>query len=205
MTPGEKIIEIQKYSNLKWVDLAKKLGMKSPQTFIDIRNGKIGISSRLVQSILAAYPEINPMWMNGMSSQMFVNGTPQSSGASNIEMPVLNSDIIPKLNVSAILKGLDAVMTASGNEMAGYSKGDIMLLKRVVSISLLVPGRNYVVNTKDSSMTGKLAAVTDDTLQMETSTDAHDIAISEITSVYEIVGVFYMDSLQNNEMFGNRI
>ncbi len=196
MTPGEKITEIQKYSNLKWADLAKKLGMKSPQTFIDIRSGKIGISTRLTQAILSAYPEINPMWMSDMSDKMFVNGTQQAYGISSAEIPVLNSEMIPKLNIGAIFKEVDAAMLVTNNEMAEYDKGDILLLRRVMSISLLVPGRNYVVNTKDFSVTRKLESFSENVLRLTSSAEdfpALDIPVSEITSAYSVAGFFCID------------
>lgn len=197
MDNKEKIIEIQKYSNLKWSDLAKKLGMKSPQTFIDIRSGKIGISPRLAKSILTAYPEINPMWLNGMSDKMFVNGSPQAHGVSATEIPVINSDMIPRLNTGSIFNGVDAAMIVSNNEMPQYAKGDILLLKRVMSMTHLVPGRNYVVNTRDFSVVRKLESVSSNALTMvssEKDLPTLEIQVPDITSTYAVVGFFCIDS-----------
>ena len=63
MTDGEKLIEIQQMTGLTWKDLADKVGIASAQTFTDIRGGRHGISMKLANKIIEAFPEIRKEWL----------------------------------------------------------------------------------------------------------------------------------------------
>ena len=70
MTDGEKLVEVQKMTGLTWKELAAKIGIASAQTFTDIRNGRHGISMKLANRIIEAFPDIRQEWLMFESGPM---------------------------------------------------------------------------------------------------------------------------------------
>lgn len=64
MNDFQRIVEVQKslgFSSLR--QMAAGLGMKTPQTFYDIKKGKHGITKELASLILEHTDELNELWI----------------------------------------------------------------------------------------------------------------------------------------------
>lgn len=63
MTDSERIKWLEEFTGLSLNKLSSELGLKTPQTFYDIKNGKHGISKDLADKIKAKYLNINIAWL----------------------------------------------------------------------------------------------------------------------------------------------
>lgn len=163
MTDREKIEAIHNHLRVSWRQMALTLGMKSPQTLSDIRSGRHGISPRMVERILAAYPFISRKWLVLNEGEMLKAG----SGANLIPVygqantlsgtkAVSESEIIGSIGFGSCFIGATAAVRNNSESMAEYPIGAILALRKVDDISLLVPGQNYLIETDEFCVVKRL-------------------------------------------------
>lgn len=160
MSDKERVEELQRYSGLNWKELAHKLGMNTPQTFTDIRGGRHGISKGLASKILAAFPDLRQEWL------VFGEGPMTKKDAAN-EIPLFdlspnNPDALADANrkgsvdLGACFPKAEMAMRYTGEGMTEYPDGCVLILRRVRDVNLLVPGTDYVVETREFCVVKRL-------------------------------------------------
>lgn len=70
MSDSERIKKLEEFTGLSLNKLAAVIGIKSPQTFYDIKSGKHGISKDLADKIKAKYLNINMSWLLSGEGEM---------------------------------------------------------------------------------------------------------------------------------------
>lgn len=70
MSDSERIKKLEEFTGLSLNKLAAAIGIKSPQTFYDIKSGKHGISKDLADKIKAKYLNINMSWLLSGEGEM---------------------------------------------------------------------------------------------------------------------------------------
>jgi hypothetical protein len=208
-TDSEKILALRTYSNMSWVDLCKKLGIKSTQTFMDIKNGRIGISARMKKLILAAFPEINPLWLNNLEEEMLLQGKVGYSAPPAAHMAYSS---IPNaaINLNAIFPKADSALSYSGDDMEDYPRGSMLILRRLMSVALLVPGRNYVIQTPDYCIVRRLVNTGAECMHfISTSQEKNpdgtqkyapiDVPMRQVNAVFSVLG--YVCSEDDGALF----
>ena len=152
MTDSERIEELRRFANCTWKDLAEKLDIPSAQTFTDIRSGRIGISQRLQAKILKAFPEIRKEWLVvGEGSMTGPNDIPfyDNDGKSPFFASLENCKPSDLINPGSWFKQADMALRNTGDAMKEYPDGCVLMLRRVTDRNLLLPGNNYVVETRE--------------------------------------------------------
>lgn len=154
MTDGEKLQEIQQMTGLQWKELAAKIGIASAQTFTDIRNGRHGISLKLANKIIEAYPEIRREWL------MFESGPMTHKEAAGM-IAIFNSTedlganmadgkgASDTINVGSLFPKAEIAVRNTSDSMTEYPVGCILVMKRVMDVKLLMPGNNYLIETNE--------------------------------------------------------
>lgn len=154
MTDGEKLEEIRQMTGLQWKELAAKVGLASGQTFTDIRNGRHGISMKLANRIIEAFPEIRREWL------MFESGPmTQKEAAGMIALFNSTEDLganmtddkgtSESINVGSCFPKAEIAMRNTSDSMTEYPVGCILVMKRVMDMKLLMPGNNYLIETNE--------------------------------------------------------
>ncbi len=189
MSDKERIESLRAYCNCTWRDLAQRLGVKSVQTFLDIRNGKINISNTLRQKILYEYPEINPLWLNGDDKEMLI-------GRDNIDN---FRQYFPSATDSEIYEG---------KGMVEYPIGCVLMIHRVGSVANIVSGNDYIVETADYAIARKVIVESADTLRLIATDKAMDngtpiykdmiVKTSDIVKMHSIVGYLVPERISKN-------
>lgn len=163
MTDGEKLQEIQKITGLSWKDLASKIGIASAQSFTDIRSGRHGISLKLANKIIEAFPQIRREWLVFESGPMT-----KEEAAGMIELynspEELNNNkgTLDAINVGSCFPKAEIAMRNMNDSMVEYPIGCILVMKRVMDMKLLMPGNNYLVETKEFTIVKRLQKGKDD-------------------------------------------
>lgn len=205
MTDKEKIEQIQYYSRLTWKDLAARLGLKAAQSFIDIRNGRHGISKRLSARILKEFPEINRNWLIFDQGEMLASETAENSIPLPDEAVSLLEAGAP---VGTILPGscfpqADLALRNTSDSMVEYPQGCILVLKRISDVQLLVPGNIYYITTDDFAVVKRVLRGSDaNRLSLYSSNEAcypdgraiyepFEVDIASINSAYLVLGYIY--------------
>ncbi len=150
MTDAEKIVEIRKHLGITWRQLAENLGVASPQTFVDIRSGRHGISERLRTSILAAYPEISKEWLLTDSGPMLKaqdGGVTLFGTAADVLSDAESNTNCEQVSFGSFFPGATLALRYNGDDMVEYPKGCTLALKPLASVDSVIPGTNYLVVT----------------------------------------------------------
>lgn len=150
MTDGEKLIEIQQMTGLTWKDLADKVGIASAQTFTDIRGGRHGISMKLANQIIEAFPEIRKEWLMFESGPMTHKEAEGMIAMFNSVEEITDSKSSPDyINVGSCFPKAEIAIRNTSDSMAEYPVGCILVMKRVMDMKLLIPGNNYLIETNE--------------------------------------------------------
>lgn len=83
MSDSERIKRLEEYTGLSLNKLAAAIGIKSPQTFYDIKSGKHGISKDLAERIKAKYLNINISWLLSGEGEMTTPSVVQNNENGN--------------------------------------------------------------------------------------------------------------------------
>lgn len=150
MTDGEKLIEIQQMTGLTWKDLADKVGIASAQTFTDIRGGRHGISMKLANKIIEAFPEIRKEWLMFESGPMTHKEAEGMIAMFNSVEEITDSKSSPDyINEGSCFPKAEIAIRNTSDSMAEYPVGCILVMKRVMDMKLLIPGNNYLIETNE--------------------------------------------------------
>lgn len=79
MSDSERIKKLEEFTGLSLNKLAAAIGIKSPQTFYDIKSGKHGISKDLAERIKAKYLNINMSWLLSGEGEMIIPAVVQNN------------------------------------------------------------------------------------------------------------------------------
>lgn len=79
MSDSERIKKLEEFTGLSLNKLAAAIGIKSPQTFYDIKSGKHGISKDLAERIKAKYLNINMSWLLSGEGEMTIPAVVQNN------------------------------------------------------------------------------------------------------------------------------
>lgn len=74
MTDAERIDALLKYTKLNGKQFALRIGLRYPDSIYHIQRGRNGISDRLADNILMAFPEIDKGWLLSGEGEMFRSG-----------------------------------------------------------------------------------------------------------------------------------
>lgn len=152
MTDGQKIEKIQQMTGLSWKELAEKVGIANQQRFTDIRNGRHGISMKLCNRIIEAFPQIRREWL------MFESGPiTQEEAASTISLYGSAEDLAmgntavcgEAINVGTCFPKAEVAIRNNSDSMTEYPVGCLLVLKQVIDTDFLIPGNNYLVETDE--------------------------------------------------------
>lgn len=154
MTEGEKIEKIRQFTGLQWKELAAKIGLASGQTFTDIRNGRHGISMKLANRIIDAFPEIRREWLifgSGPMTHKDVAGmTALLNSAEDLGTTMTDDKCSSEsINVGSCFPKAEIAVRNTSDSMVEYPVGCILVMKRVMDMKLLIPGNNYLIVTDE--------------------------------------------------------
>lgn len=79
MSDSERIKKLEEFTGLSLNKLAAAIGIKSPQTFYDIKSGKHGISKDLADKIKAKYLNLNMSWLLSGEGEMITPSVIQNN------------------------------------------------------------------------------------------------------------------------------
>lgn len=142
--------------------IAEMLGM-SPQQFNNVLSGRASISDKFVDKFIEAFG-IHEICL---SSKGFIQNPRKKIPLYDVDSIGGNHDMVADINtpVGHVAEWIDAgdwfpEATAAirhyGDSMIEYPSGSILALKRVEDQSLLINGRNYVIETPEFRITKKI-------------------------------------------------
>ena len=180
MNTSEKINSILDEVGVKAPTFAKNIGVIY-QRILDIQKGKTKkISGELANAIVAQYPQFNITWLLTGEGSM-LNQEPRDVQFYDPEDVPRNKRLIPIYSEAVTMGGSGDLIPGStgggvdewidsgdwfknitgairhyGESMIEYPSGCILALKEVQDRRLIVPGRNYVIETSEYRVTKKV-------------------------------------------------
>lgn len=182
-TTKSRLIDFLAYLGIGQNAFEKKVGISNGY----INNVKNSIGSKIISKISAAYPELDTGWLLNGEGEMLKNNPenvqfydPENLPSEKRLIPIYDdvSTIGGKLQkgYSANMKssysaptewidpgdwfkGVTAAIRHYEESMTEYPSGCILALKEVQDWRLLIPGRNYVIETTEYRVTKKLQSV----------------------------------------------
>ena len=215
MTDGEKLIEIQKLTGLTWKEMADKIGLTSSQAFTDIRNGRHGISLKMANRIITAFPEIRREWLTFESGPMLQKDTAgmvalyESADELSSAQDAKCAEVI---SVGSCFPKAEVAMRNASDSMSEYPVGCILVLKRVLDTNLLIPGNNYLVETNEFCIVKRVQKGADDahialySSNVSTYPDGKliyepfEIPIDSVRRIFSVIGYIYTQANDINKV-----
>ncbi len=177
MILSQRIEALLEYSNMNIPKFAEFVGFKTPQTVRELIKGNTKSLSEAAQyKITLAFPMVNPEWLLTGEGNMLLPDKGESNEVSGYKervIPFYDAETTGGYNgrVSASdvgsLKGyiqpggwFDGRETAAirhvGDSMVEYPDGCVLAVREVLDKHLLVPGRNYVIETREYRVTKRV-------------------------------------------------
>lgn len=186
MTASEKIGELLKHLRLNAKVFAERLGYERPQVIYDILKGKTKrISSELAYKITSVFPDVNRSWLladegvmlkisgsekenlNPVINKRAVDGKSrmipfydaETTGGYEGHVSSSTEDVTLRgyINAGDWFDGREtAAIRHVGDSMIEYPDGCVLAVREVHELRLLVPGRNYVIETTEYRVTKRV-------------------------------------------------
>lgn len=151
MTPYEKAQAIKEFARMNWKTLAHELGLKSQQTFSDIKRGKHGLSKNLCESILERFPEINRDWLLFDEGEMLSKDAEFRTLVAGEE-----SARFGLFKVGNFFRKAELAVKVMTDAMTEYPVGSIVLLSRVKDPAEITFGNNYYIESANNTWIRRL-------------------------------------------------
>ena len=186
MTASEKIGELLKYLGLNAKTFAERLGYERPQVIYDILKGKTKrVSSELAHKIISVFPDVNRSWLladegvmlkisetekenlNPVINKRIMDGKSrmipfydaETTGGYEGHVSSSTEDVTLRgyINAGDWFDGREtAAIRHVGDSMIEYPDGCVLAVREVHELRLLVPGRNYVIDTAEYRVTKRV-------------------------------------------------
>lgn len=174
MDDKQRIQEVLSYTRLSARALAEEIGLKSPQSFYDIKAGRHGISKELASKIQGKYLNISTEWLLTGEGEMLTTDTapPEEESSEQSQLipapPGKGIPLIPLPAMAGFLKGATSInpneiewyfvpafkdctflIRVKGDSMAPrYLSGDIVACREVHDTATFFQwGKPYVLDT----------------------------------------------------------
>ena len=166
MNDSQKIEELLHYFRMEQKDFAEKCGLE-PNNITKIKVGKCGISKRVFDKIINAFPEVNKTWLATGEGEMLKNETKERYSQSNRKLipfyditaeagtvQVSNMDVEERpdewIDPGDWFLDANSAMRVHGDSMFPvYKSGSIVVMKEVHDKSLIIYGQDYVLITSE--------------------------------------------------------
>ncbi len=173
MTASQKIESLLNYLNINAKVFSEELGYERPQIIYDILKGKTRrISEDLTNKITSVYTEVNRVWLLTGEGEMLKSENDDTERAKrtpvyDAETTGGNTGLVSSSSENANLVGYvdsgswfenkeTAIIRHVGDSMVEYPNGCWLAVKKVLNPRLLVPGRNYVIETDEFRVTKRI-------------------------------------------------
>ncbi len=166
--------ELLAYAGEDRTTFSHHIGVENPQWIADVLNPakKVGISKSKIIQICEAFPEINASYLTTGEGEMLKSDSDESEQSKRIpvydvETTGGNSGLVSSSRENANIVGYvdsgswfenkeTAVIRHVGDSMTEYPDGCWLAVKKVLNPRLLVPGRNYVIETDEFRVTKRI-------------------------------------------------
>ena len=105
MNDSQKIEELLHHFRMEQKNFAEKCGFE-PNNISKIKLGKCGISNRVANKILAAFPEVDKTWLMTGEGEMIKNSNYQSNNSGSFIGKVGNNSHISQNDISVMVEML---------------------------------------------------------------------------------------------------
>ena len=159
-------------------DLGKKLGYTNESSFSQVVNNKVPFPQKTVENIKTLFPEINTTWLLTGEGEMLTSSDDEKSDNSErrggnlipyyddvSSIGGINEMVAEMSGVSGTTEYIDtgdwfrdatAAIRHYGDSMREYPNGCILALREVKDKTLIVPGRDYVIETEEYRVTKRI-------------------------------------------------
>lgn len=182
MVDSERLSEIINSSGMSAKKFGEYIGTKSPQVLYDVLKGRNGISKELADKIHAKCVNFEYAWILTGNGNMYVELKDGIKYAGGTDEQTETGKLIPfyddvstiggvnerSASLEAVSQPTDYIDTGDwfrnataairhyGESMVEYPPGCILALKEVYDRELIIPGRDYVIETSEYRVTKRI-------------------------------------------------
>ncbi len=168
MDAKERLSAILRQYDISINALSKRLGLDRPQVLYDIMNGKTkSITEGMASKIISVFSDISKSWLLSGEGEMFLEKKKKKIPLYDVETIGGHNEVVADTDTHAghvaewidagdWFPGATAAIRHYGDSMVEYPSGSILAIKRVEDQSLLINGRNYVIETSEFRITKQL-------------------------------------------------
>lgn len=166
----ERISEILDFFCMRAAPFANSVGVKPTQIY-DLQSGKTkSISNSMADKIINQYPALNKAWLLSGEGEMLSSVVDnmqrlipfydvETTGGFNDRVSASDGEgrVVGHIDAGGWFNGKEtAAIRHTGDSMVEYTSGCILAVREVRDRSLLVPGKNYVIETDEYRLTKRV-------------------------------------------------
>jgi len=173
-------------------DLAEKMDY-TESSLSQILNGKVPLSEKFIKKLAKTNDRINENWILTNNDKMLINNSdiqfydPENAPASRKLIPFYD-DVVSVGGINGMVANVDCVNTPTeyidpgdwfknatsairnyGESMKEYPPGCILVLKEVFDRRLIIPGKDYVIETSEYRVTKRAHASNHNSLHVRST------------------------------------
>ena len=141
MNDSQKIEELLHHFRMEQKEFAEKCGIL-PDTISNIKREKQGLSKKVINKILLAFPAVNRYWLLDGEGEMLINKETAKRESKMVKLPEHSLEGIPLIPIDA---------------MAGFGKGEFQVMQYECEhyVVPMFKGADFLIQVKGSSMIPK--------------------------------------------------
>ncbi len=154
----ERLESVIQWSNMSINHFAHHIGLRNGENLYQIKRGNHGISRKLAETIVVAFPQINLLWLLTGGGDMFTAEASESMQTNfydvDIEANIGNVERLEPRSTLMLPASLDVdfAMLYKGNAMGDtIPTNSVVMVKRVTPEQMIL-GKEYVVQTQQTTL-----------------------------------------------------
>jgi DNA-binding XRE family transcriptional regulator len=176
MNDRQRIEELLHHFRIKQKDFAQKCGFES-EAISNIKREKYKISLKIATKILKAFPEVNKGWLATGEGEMlnydlsitkldsesqtrhlipFYDDVCSIGGRQDRVANMASSQPVEYINTGDWFREATIAIRHYCDSMIEYPSGCILALKEIHDFRLIIPGKDYVIETDEYRVTKKI-------------------------------------------------
>ncbi len=200
-------------SVITWSDMtinhfAKQIGLSRSEAIYQIQKGNNGLSRKMAELVVTAFPQINLIWLLNGRGEMFVTEADESVHVdlyeADAETQIASIDELEptmKMVLPTTIEA-DLAMRYRGAAMSNTIPADSVVVLKRIEREAIVPGYEYLIVTKSITALRIVRRQTADSSEpmlrlVATMSEQFDdlfVTVDQITLVYKVVAKLIINS-----------
>ncbi len=154
----ERLASVVQWSNMSINHVAHHIGLRNGENLYQIKRGNHGISRKLAETIVVAFPQVSLLWLLTGEGDMFIPEATESLQTNFYDVDIeANIGVIERLDPRSTLMlpasiDVDFAMRYMGDAMGEMTPSNSVVMVKRLSLDQIIPGKEYIVEMSNVAL-----------------------------------------------------